>query len=48
VIETLALQINFLRWGGTNSCFQINSLRWRCKQLFSKAIPTMEVQTVSF
>jgi len=24
----------------TNSCFQINSLRWRYKQLLSKGIPT--------
>jgi len=38
----------YLGCEGTNSCFQINSLRWRYKQLLSKAIPTLEVRIVAF
>jgi len=34
---------------GTNSCLQINFLRWRCKQLLSEeAILTLQAQTVAF
>jgi len=30
------------------SCFQINSLCWRYKQLLYKSTPTLEVQTLAF
>jgi len=33
--------------GGTSSCFLKASLHWRYKQLLSKGIPTLEVQTVA-
>jgi len=35
----------YLGCEGTNSCFQINSWCWRDKQLLSKGIPMLKVQT---